>query len=251
MDKKHKKRKKKRRQKLPNELIIIDNPDKTFHEHWSERRNLLNIPHPFRAVLLGPPNVGKTTVIKNILVRAKPAFEEIFVIHADPEYTQEYDDIDAQMLDEIPSPTEWEGEVKTLVILDDLEYKQMDKLQKKNLDRLFGYVSTHKNISVMLTSQDAFNVPPIVRRTSNLWILWKSPDMDSMATVARKTGMRSDEMRNLFNTILKGDRDSLWIDATTKTPAPLRKNGFIKLTKKGNKEEKKDDEFETVIEKKK
>ena len=36
------------------------------------------------------------------------------------------------------------GDVKSLVILDDLDYKTMNKTQKRNVDRLFGYVLTHK-----------------------------------------------------------------------------------------------------------
>jgi replication-associated recombination protein RarA len=222
---------KKRRPKLPNELIIIENPDKTWHEKWTTNRNMLNIPHPFRALMLGPPNNGKTMVIKNILVRAKPAFEEIFVIHADPNFTKEYDDIEVNMLDEIPPLEEWEGEVKTLVIIDDIDLTQLNKEQKKNLNRLFGNVSTHKNISVMLTSQDPFNVPPSIRRMSNLFILWKSKDLDSLSQIARKAGMTSEDMRNLFNTILSERFDSLWIDSTTDTPFPMRKNGFIKINK--------------------
>ena len=66
-----------RKAKLPKELIIIKNPDKQFHEAWKEGRNMVNVPHPFRMVCFGPPNVGKSTVVKNILLRADPPFEEI------------------------------------------------------------------------------------------------------------------------------------------------------------------------------
>ena len=114
-------------------------------------------------------NLQFLIVVKNLLIRAKPPFEEVFVIHCDPDYTKEYDDIGAVLLKDIPSPEDWEGQVKTLVILDDLEFKGMSKDQRRNLDRLFGFVSTHKNISCILCSQDPFNVPPIVRRCSNLW----------------------------------------------------------------------------------
>ena len=53
---------------LPNELIPIHNADKDFHESWYRGRNALNIPHPWRAVILGKPNSGKSTVIKNLLI---------------------------------------------------------------------------------------------------------------------------------------------------------------------------------------
>ena len=218
--------KKKLKVRLPNKIIPIDNPDKAFHEKWYERRNPLNIPHPFRCVALGPPNVGKTTIVKNVILRAKPKFEEIFVIHCDPNYTLEYDDVGAQMLEEIPPPDWWEGQRKSLVVLDDLEYKGMSKQERRALDRLYGFVSTHKNISVILCSQDAFNVPPIVRRCSNLFILWKSHDIDSMATVARKSGLTAFQLKNMFNTMAPGQKDSIWIDSTEGSPYKLRINGY-------------------------
>jgi hypothetical protein len=102
----------------------------------------------------------------------------------------------------------------------------MNKEQKQNLDRLFGYVSTHKNISVCLTAQDPFNVTPNIRRMSNLFILWKGVDLDSMANIARKCGIKKDEFLNLFDKYATKPRDSIWLDLTDKTPYALRKNGY-------------------------
>lgn len=213
--------------KLPNnKLIVMDNPDKTWHERWYKNRNLLNICHPSRICLLARPNSGKTNVIKNLLLRQHPPFEEVFVVHCDPESTQEYDDIDCEMLSHIPEPEEWDETKKTCVILDDLEYKSMDKQQRRCLDRLFGYVSTHKNCSVYLTSQDPFVVPPIVRRCSSVFILWRSPDLDSLANLSRKSGLKSHDLKNIFKNLMHEKHDSLWIDLTPGSPAPLRKNGY-------------------------
>ena len=225
------KKSKKSKKQLPNELIITPNKDKEFHEKWSPKRNILDIPHPFRCCLLGSPGVGKGVCVKNMIVRAKPEFEEIYIIHPDAEYTKEWEDVDAFMLSEIPSPSEFEGKVKTLIVIDDLELKNLSKEQKTNLDRLFGYVSTHKNISVMCTLQDAFNCPPSVRRCTNLFILWRVTDMDSLAMLSRKVGMSCDEFKYIFKHICKEHHDSLWIDQTKNTPYPLRKNGFELLQK--------------------
>jgi hypothetical protein len=232
--------KKKVKIRLPNQILALPNADKAFHEKWKPGRNMLNIPHPFRCVCLGPPNCGKGTVVKNILLRQKPPFEEVKVIHCDPEFTKEYDDLEVEMMATIPHPDEWDGEVKTLVILDDLEFKGMNKDQLSNLDRLFGYVSTHKNISCILCSQDPFNVPTCVRRCSNFWVLWRCPDLDAMATCARKTGMKSKNFNNIFNQLDLKDHNSLWLDMTEKSPYPMRKNGYTLINKREGDETRKE-----------
>lgn len=229
------------KKKLPNKILVLGNADKDgWHESWTPGRNLLNIPHPFRAVFLGPPGSGKTNLIFNCLIFGKPNFEELIVIHGDPEYTKEYqhcmneDGDNVKILGSIPAPSEFEGDVKTLVVLDDLNFKGMNKLELKNLDRLLGFVSTHKKISVIVCSQDAFQVPSNVRRMSNLFVLWRMRDLDSMSAVARKSGIKGHELRSMFNQLCKHPKDSLWLDFTDFSPAPLRLNGFDIIKKKVN-----------------
>ena len=208
-----------------NQLYIIKNDDKEFHEKWTKGRHMMNIPHPFRAVLCGPPNCGKSTLIKNLIMFNKPYFKEIIVIHCDPEYTKEYDDLECELISEIPAPNEFEGKDKTLVILDDLEYKNLTKEQKKNLDRLFGFVSTHKNISVCLTAQDVFNIPAGVRRCANLWLLWRICDLDALIRIARKLNYTNKQLKYLFDNYIDNTHDFIMVDNSHKTPYPLRKNG--------------------------
>ena len=137
-------RKRKKRLILPTSILPFPNVDKDFHEQWYPDRDLLSIPHPFRAVLLGPPNSGKSTVVKNLLLRGNPDFDKMYVVHADPEGTGEYDDCKAVMLPEIPEPGDWPNDKeKKLVVIDDLDVKRLGRNQQSNLDRLFGYVSTH------------------------------------------------------------------------------------------------------------
>jgi len=236
--------------KLPNKIIALKNEDKLFHERWTKKRGMLNIPHPFRVVLCGRPNCGKSTTIKNLLIRANPPFERLVVIHCDPEFTKEYDDFNVVFREDlepdekteeiptsiimgrIPSPSEWPGDVKTAVILDDLNYKKLKTDQFANLDRLFGFCSTHKNISVMLATQDPFQVVPCVRRMSNMWIIWKGSDMDSLKMLARKCGMKQKDFISIMENLLVDHHDSLWIDMTKNSPFPFRLNGFTKLKKR-------------------
>ena len=72
------------------------------------------------------------------------------VIHADPENSKEYEDTDAKVIGIIPAPEEWESDSKQLVVVDDLDVARLSTRDASALDRLFGYVSTHKNISVIL-----------------------------------------------------------------------------------------------------
>ncbi len=218
--------------RLPsNKLIGFKNPDKKFHEKWTKSRHMLNFPHPTRFIMCGPPNSGKSTLVLNLILHAKPEFEEIIVVHCDPEYSKEYDCLgdSCVITGEVPAPDEFEGLVKTLVILDDLEFHYMDKQQKSNLDRLYGYVSTHKNISCCLCSQDPFNIPASVRRSANVFVFWKMNDSDSVANVARKTGIKSLAFKKIFQKLMTEPHDSLWIDLTDKSPMKLRKNGFQRI----------------------
>ena len=159
ISKKKKRRKRKTRVKksLPNKLIChkVKNLDKLFHEKWYQGRNILNIPHPFRGVLLGPPNVGKTSVALDILLRQNPPFTRVVVIHCNPKYTKEYDLLDEyEIYGTIPPQKFFDGKDKTLVILDDIDFKNMKKQQEHRLNRLYGNLSTHNNISCLLCSQD-------------------------------------------------------------------------------------------------
>lgn len=229
-----KRKRKKRKPRLPNRLLIIPNEDKKFHEKWISGRNPLNVPHPFRICCMGPPHSGKTMVIKNIILRCKPCFERIIVIHGLSDITREYDDIEPELVTgEIP-PMEFFKEVdcKTLVILDDVDFKGLGKNHSHILNRLYGTLSTHNNISVILASQDFFQLPPIVRRCSNFYILWKPNELDHLSRMAAKAGVPARELNQLFQTHCKNPHDSIWIDKTIGTPFPIRFNGFNMIKKK-------------------
>lgn len=231
------KKKLKNKRNLPDHLFPIPNADKEFEEHWFPERNLLNLPHSFRAVITGRPNTGKTSIAKHLLLRQDPMFEKIYVVHIDPD-SKDYDDVDGvEMLEEIPpvNSVYFDRSKKTLLILDDLEYKFMNKQQLRNLDRIFGYVSTHKNVSVMVLAQDAYNIPPCIRRMANVWILGRvNNDMLSFESLAKRCGLKTEDFVHIFNKYITGDHDTFWIDHTKKTPAEYRINGYTVLDPKNN-----------------
>jgi hypothetical protein len=234
--------------KLPKEMIFFPNPDKKGHEKWTPGRDLLDFPKPYRMVLFGNPNSGKTAYITNIIMRAEPAFDKIYVFHPDPE-SREYAMLGdhVEMLDEMPDKLFCNPKLKNLLILDDIEYKNLSKVDKASLDRLTGYTSTHRNCCVILTAQDAFNIPPSVRRNANIFFLWKNvPDLNSLAQVATKVGLTADKLFSIFNSCMPGQRDSLCLDLTQGTPAPMRVNGYKRIAQISDKKKTRDTEYDEI-----
>jgi hypothetical protein len=220
---------------IPQQLIAFKNKDKKWHERWTENRDPLDFPHPYRITLTGPPNSGKSTTVLNILIRATPAFDRIIIVYPGGQAgTSEYDSLGsaAEYLVEIPPPeffppTKEKSCCKTLVIIDDFELKQLPKLQRAALDRLIGHVSTHRHVSVMLCAQEYFNVPTIARRCSNVHIFWKPRDMNNLTMMSQRAG---EDLESLFQ-FCPDDKDSIWIDQTQGTPYKLRKNGYVMIDK--------------------
>ena len=217
---------------LPAKIIPFENHDKIFHERWYPTRDWLDIPHPFRLLLAAKPNGGKTTVILNIILRVacgKTPFEKIVVVHCDPTDTKEYQNVEHELRSDVPRPEEFDPQQKTLCILEDLNYIGMGKEQRGDLERLVGYASTHKNVSVMLTAQDPFRIPPTVRRCMNVFVLWNHHDGDMLRTLARKTGKSEEVLEKVLRTHCQDPHDSVWIDRTPDSPAPFRKNGYERI----------------------
>ena len=227
--------KKKKSLNLPKTLIHIPNKDKAWHEKWTEGDDELNFPHPFTCLLLGKPNRGKTNIIKNIIIRQNKPFKNIYLLHCGLDLTHEYDEIDTIDLKEIPSPFSdiINDKEKNLFILEDLEFKNMaSKEQKSRMNRLYGYVSTHRNCSIISSGQDFFDLPACVRRMSKIFIIWKVDDIDSLETIRRRVDIKKADWAFIFDHYIRNPHDSLWIDMTKNSPYKLRLNGYKILEKK-------------------
>lgn len=249
----------KKRIRLPRKLLFIPSSDKDFIENWKgkgKNPDPLNIPSSFRMCILGGVGKGKTCFIKNQIIRTKPPFERIFVFHQD-KYAREYDDIDAEVLEELPPNDFWMGYAqeggeegtdphadvlsdqdlddterpKTLCILDDVCFGNLPKEQTMRLDRLCGFISSHCNVSICCINQDFFALNSIVKKCANVFVIYKPNCTDELNTIARRCGMTSKEMKYLFENIAKEDNDSIMIDKTPGSPYPLRLNGFTPINK--------------------
>ena len=208
------------REKIPNELIHIPNAAKKDHEAWSAGRNWANFPAPYRLMNCGSVNSSKTNTTKNIILRAYPPFKKITLIHiADDD--PEYDDIDiSERLNYCPPPEYFDHEEKQLVIIEDMEFKKGDR----NVSALFRYVSTHKNVSVILNYQNWTTCDPIIRRCLSVVNLWQMVDKTVQEIVGKKVGLENSQLQEMFDAVCKERRDFLCIDLTDNSPCKYRLN---------------------------
>jgi hypothetical protein len=217
---------------IKKKLIIFDCEDKIDknRERWTPARDWDNFPAPYRCILCGPPNSGKSSVIKNLLIDAKPGFDVILLLHFS-QTTKEYEKMDCDILDGMPDPESFieDDGLKKLLIIEDIEYSHMSKDDLQKLDRLYGYTSSHCNLSIYLTSQEFNKIPVCARRNSNVFIIFKSNDHDYLWRMAMKCGLRKNDFDHIFINLCNARHDALWIDFTINTPAPLRKNGFERI----------------------
>ena len=218
--------------KPPKRIIPIKNKDKVGHESWtdSRKRDIGNFPSPSRILLLGPCGVGKSTLIKNLILHQRPRFEEVYLIHEDAEFTREYDDLEpTEKLNEVPPIDFWElpdgsPYIKRAVIIDDLELTSANKERLKNLAILFRYCSTHKGLTIYFAHQSFFDVLGLVKKMANVYVIYKQRAYSELQMIENRVGYKKDTLKELFQTIATGHRDSICVDLTENSPCKLRKN---------------------------
>lgn len=213
-------------------LTLFKNPEKRSQEKWTKKRDLLDIPHPFRALLAGPPSSGKSLLTLNFLTKRRKLWHEGFIVHFGGGDSPEYAKSGLEPLDELPEPKDDElfpddGKRRVLV-LEDLDFSSLTGDEKSRLDRLLGWTSSHRSLSIIATTQQPFGLPPTFRRLCNVFGLWKTADASALGQIASRCGLTKDDLMGIFNDkgLIKGPHDFLLIDLTEGTPAHLRVNGY-------------------------
>ena len=114
--------------------------------------------------------------------------------------------------------------MKRLIILDDLEMKGPERL--KNLQTLFRYVSSHKGFSLMLSHQNFFSLEPVIKKCSNVFVVWRPRDRDEIGRIEKRVGLDKGVLKSIFDAVAPNEHDSIMVDHTPHSPAPLRLNLF-------------------------
>lgn len=243
--------------KLAQKVYRFDCDDKGFQER-SKEANHGYFPHAFRAIICGKPNSGKTSTVFNIILQhdaEKAPFERFIVIHYLGGFTREYDKLGKENMrmlttvptkflslfssehDDLPDFQDAENmdprvievidelkETKTCIILDDLDYKGLNKKQISVVNRLMGCLSSHLNCSVILTCQEPINIPPGIRRLANYVILFKHQDKATNQLISARFDISVAKLNAIFKYLCPFQHDSLTLsyDHLPK----LRKNLF-------------------------
>lgn len=221
--------------KLGRKLVVIKNKDKDtgWMEKWGDTpKNIGRIPHPFRLLALGGVGRGKTNTMKNLFLQhqsGRRKFKKLYVCCCDVD-SQEWLDLEPTgLMDELPDLSLFDPNEKTCLIIDDFEFEKQNKATARKLSTLFRFVSSHRNLSIMCGYQSWFDCPSIARKCANCYLIYKPNGHLELSNIANRCGMPPDDMHEIFNTVCDGTYDSLMVDKTIGTPAPLRKNVFQKI----------------------
>ena len=231
---------------IKNKVVLFKSKDKASHEAWYPNRGITNFPTPFRAVIISPPNGGKTCVAKNLIISQEPPFKKIFLMHAEipwhneredsdseneddeeEDTVPEYSDIDYIPLNHIPKPKEFDGQ-KALLIIDDRTVKAMNKQERSEFARLFSFTSTHRNLSIIMCTQDAFHqLSTSVLRFANIFIVFHYDELNYLRMLADRIGVDRDKQSRFVSLLKNFDiHDSICLDKTQGTKYSIRKNLF-------------------------
>jgi hypothetical protein len=229
-----KKKRKSRRKNLgraPRTIVDLKNPDKKKHEEYKKGQNPIRFPKPFRCVIMGKVNSGKSLLAKHILMAHQgcaPKFEEVHVVHGcDDTHTTEYESIEpTSVMKDIPSYLDFDPKPHKLLLLDDVDFTGMGPQELKRLSELFRFGSTHCNMSIILMHQSWFRVPKIVKDCCNVFIIFRPHDNDELASIGRRVGMGKKKIFDIFDSCLPKWRDSLLINLIPGASHKFYKNLF-------------------------
>ena len=228
--KERKPRKKKRIPALPDEVVVIKNKDKGgWMESWRKPKNRSPglIPHSFRLLALGGVGRGKTNMLKQIFLKPQSTskkFKKLIIVTCDASSKEWLDCQPDLVTDEMVDLSMFEDGVKTCCVIDDFEWIRCTKQQQKQLSTLMRFISSHRNVSVLLSFQSFMDCPSIARKCANCFMIYKPNSKLECSQIENRCGLEKGTLHHLFKTECSGIYDHVFVDKTIGTPFPLRKN---------------------------
>ena len=139
--------------------------------------------------------------------------------------TDEYDCIDSELVNEVPSIDDFDSSLGNCLILDDISTKTLNKFEKNNLTELFRVGASRNQNDIFCITQDCSDLLPICRRTANTIIMFKNNGIRQLSEIAQKFYLTVPMIKHIFTNICKDRHDSLMLCYITPTH-PMRENVF-------------------------
>ena len=213
-------------------LLTIHCADKKSH-HEDKVNPKFQPFHPSKLCLAASSGSGKGSLAKNIICRAQPPFERIYIVHYDVDEdgkcgSEEWDDMEPEKyfnMNTFPeNPTFFDRDVKNCVIFDEINCIGLSRSQRAILDRFFSYTCSHQSVTALFLQQNFTSIPVSIRRACQYITLWKGVDKTAERHLTATTGH---DMKELFK-LCKKRYDSITLDFIGEH-APLRLNFYAKV----------------------
>ena len=203
-------------------------------ESWKKPKNrhIGHIPHAFRCLALGGVGRGKTNMCKQLFLRHQSTgkkFKKLFIITCDVT-SREWLDCDPDLItDNMIDLDIFDPKIKTCVVIDDWEMIRMSTEQIRQLSTLMRFISSHRNVSIIMSFQSFYDCNSISRKCANCFMIYKPNSKKEITMIENSTGLVKGTLKSLFTNQCSGDYDHVFIDKTIGSPYPLRKNIYEKL----------------------
>jgi hypothetical protein len=231
---------KERRFKMTNFYEEID--DKNLVKFPYPNENIIQLKVPFRALVIGPTNSGKSIVTMNlipgiaiwdkIIICAKDA-EETLYIHIIEKIrnieTKEKRDIllVVNKLEEIPPLNTFKKEELTMLVIDDFITADPKQLKILNdfytMGRKFG-------VCPIFISQSYFMIPLLIRQNANLLFVKKVGSPKDLTRIAAEfaTSKTKEEIKEMYKVATEGSActDFFLIDRENRDENLVYRDGF-------------------------
>ena len=217
---------------LENKLIFIPNPDKVnLDVSYVEGDSNMRVSMPFRLIIAGNVGCGKTLMSINIILQRQlkePRFEQIHIIHG-LESSREYDSIEPTSIrTNIPHISDFTSDRRILLVFDDVEFSKLKRQDLRNLVTICR-VGSHCGISMIFVNQIFCAIPKAIRDNSNLFVVFKPTDLDSINTLGRRIGIDKKTIKHVFDKICPSWHDSLCVNLTKGAKFKYSRNLFGKI----------------------
>jgi hypothetical protein len=187
-------------------IIPIDSEDKKGLDPKPPQDHPLSMPRGSRVCLLAPPGHGKTSTIKNLLLRSSP-FAAVVVISGVGEYTSEWSKVIHTKTDFTEATENWWAALSKqhkgkpiACVVDDMNYADMSPKERSNAYKLVQFVCTHLNVTCFMASHSWVQLIPRLRRAMNVVVMWPPTQggSDQLPYIARSLGLPKPLLEEAF-----------------------------------------------------